>query len=181
MESNNKEYRNTATGDSNKELIDILENLLPQNSTLLVLGIGSGRDITILSEKYKVTGSDFSKLLLAFFGKSNPNVELLNLDPVELSTDKKFDCVFSNKVLNQMDEEDFSKSLSNQYKLINENGLLVHSFWSGEKEENHHGLKWVYYTEEKLKDLIPEEFKIIDIKTYRQNLNYDSLCLVLKK
>lgn len=181
MESNNKEYRNTATGDSNKELIEIVENILPQNSTLLVLGIGSGRDITILSEKYKVTGSDFSKLLLTFFAKSNPNIELLNLDPVELSTENKFDSIFSNKVLNQMDEEDLNKSLSNQYKILNENGLIFHSFWSGQKEENHHGLKWVYYTEEKLKGLVPEQFKIIDIKNYKQNLDYDSLCLILKK
>ena len=181
MESNNKEYRNTATGDSNLQLINILKDNLPFGSTLLVLGIGSGKDLKVLSENYQVTGSDFSKLLLNMFSNANPEIELLNLDPVEAQTDKKFDCIFSNKVLNQMDEEDLIKSLLNQLNLLNENGLAIHSFWTGQKEENHHGLKWVYYTEEKLQTLIPEGFAIVDIKTYKQNIDHDSLCIILKR
>lgn len=177
----NKEYRNTTIGYPNKSLYNVVDENLPQNSTLLILGIGNGKDIKYFSDKYTVTGSDFSKLLLSAFNKANPQLDLITLDPVELNTKRTFDCIFSNKVMNQMDEDDFVISLNNQVRLLNENGMAIHSLWSGNGNENHHGLTWVYYTEEKLKSLIPKSFEIIKISTYKQNIDTDSLVVVLKK
>lgn len=176
-----KEYRNTSTGNDSTALINILKKYLPEKSSLLLIGIGSGKDLAMLSNYYNVTGSDFSKLLLTIYHDSNPDADLIVLDPVELNTDRKFDSVFSNKVLHQMAESDLADSLQNQAKLLNGGGFAIHSFWSGTKEEDHHGLKWVYYTEESLSRLIPEEFEIIEIKTYKDRIDHDSIFILLKK
>jgi cyclopropane fatty-acyl-phospholipid synthase-like methyltransferase len=177
----NKEYRNTSTGNDSKALISILKKYLPEKSSLLLIGVGSGKDFSLLSKHYNVTGSDFSKLLLTVYQNFNPDADLVTLDPVELDTDRKFDSIFSNKVLHQMTESDLVSSLNNQGKLLNSDGLAIHSFWSGNKEEDHHGLKWVYYTEESLSRLIPADFKIIEIKTYKDRIDHDSICILLKK
>lgn len=180
MNKNNKEFRNTATGNSSFALQNRVKTIIPEQSSLLLLGIGSGKDLKFLSQYYKVTASDFSRLLLTMYQKEYPETDFLNLDPVELETERKFDSIFSNKVLSQMNEEDLLLSLNNQLNLLNENGIAIHSFWSGNKQENHHGLTWVYYTEEKLQSLIPSQFEVIDINTYKQNLMHDSLYIVLK-
>ena len=175
------EYRNTSTGEDGSRLITILQNHLPESSSLLLLGIGSGGDFRLLSNYYNVTGSDFSKLLLSVYQKSHPDSDLLVLDLIELDTERKFDCIYSNKVLHQMSETDFSQSLHNQLKILNTGGYIIHSFWCGNREEDHHGLKWVYYTEETLAKQIPTEFEIIGINTYKDKIDHDSLYVLLRK
>ena len=105
-----KEYRNTSTGQDGSELVKKLKNHLPENSSVLLLGMGSGRDYRLLANYYKVTGSDFSKLLLNVYQKSQPDSDLITLDLIELETVRKFDCVYSNKVLHQMSETDLQKA-----------------------------------------------------------------------
>lgn len=178
---NRNEYVNTSTGQDGTKLVKILKNFLSENSSVLLLGIGSGRDIGLLSENYKVTGSDFSKLLINVYQTSNPNADLINLDLVELNTDRKFDAIFSNKVLHQMDEKDLKQSLQNQKKLLNDGGIVIHSFWTGIKTEDHHGLQWTYYTEESLAEQIPKEFEIVELKTFKEKIDHDSLYMILKK
>lgn len=178
---NNREFRNTSTGNDSSGLINILKKYLPEKSSLLLLGLGSGKDLVMLSKYFNVTGSDFSKLLLTVYQDSNPGADLIMLDPVDLNTKRKFNSVFSNKVLHQMTESDLICSFQNQIKLLNCGGFAIHSFWSGNKEEDHHGLKWIYYTEERLTRLIPDEFEIIEMKTYKDRIDHDSICVLIKK
>lgn len=180
MNKNNKEFRNTATGNSSFALQNRVTEILPEKSSLLLLGIGSGKDFEFLSKYFAVTASDFSRLLLTMFQQKHAEADLLNLDPIELETDRRFDSIFSNKVLNQMEEEDLVLSLNNQVKILNENGIAIHSFWGGNKQEDHHGLTWIYYTEEKIKNLIPPQFEVIEINTYKQSFEYDSFYIVLR-
>jgi len=177
----NKEFRNTSTGNDSTFLINTLKKHLKMESSVLLLGIGSGKDLSLLSNYFNVTGSDFSKLLLIVYQNSNPSADLITLDPIDLNTERKFDSVFSNKVLHQMTESDLVASLENQIKLLNGGGLAIHSFWSGSKVEDHHGLKWVYYTEESLSRLIPDEFEVLELSTYKEKIDHDSICLLLKK
>jgi trans-aconitate methyltransferase len=180
---NNKysEYRNTSTGNSNSKILSVLKNHLKLNSKLLQLGIGSGKDLELLSDLYKITGSDFSKLVLSLYQQLNPNADLLLLDPIELKTERKFDAIYSNKVLHQVDSSDLKLSLMNQLNLLNDNGIALHTFWSGNQTEDHHGLKWVYYTEDRLSKLIPEGFRILEMNTYIERFEHDSLYLLLEK
>lgn len=178
---NKNEFVNTSTGKDGTQLIKFLKNYLPEKSSVLLLGIGSGRDINLLSEYYNVTGSDFSKLLLNVFQKSNPNADLINLDLIELKTNRKFDAIFSNKVLHQMPEAELNKSLHNQLNLLNNNGFVIHSFWTGNKVEDHHGLQWTYYTEDSLIKQVPKEYKVLELETFKENFDHDSIYLILQK
>lgn len=175
------EFRNTSTGNDGSELIKLLNNYVPKSSTVLLIGMGSGRDFHNLSNYYNVTGSDFSKLLLSVYQKAHPDSDLITLDPIELETKRHFDAVYSNKVLHQMSEEELINSLQRQFQILNPGGYALHSFWTGNKEEDHHGLKWVYYTEEAITDLIPADFEIVEFKTYRERIDHDSLYIILKK
>jgi trans-aconitate methyltransferase len=181
MNKSKKEFRNTSTANSRVEYLKIVKNYLPKNSSLLLLGIGSGKEFEFFSELYSVTCADFSKLLLMMFQQKYPKNNFLNIDPVELNTNKTFDCIFSNKVLSQTDEKELVLSLQNQVKLLNDNGVAIHSFWQGEKEEDHHGLILNYYSKKKLKDLVPQQFEVLEINSYKQDLEEDSLFIVLKK
>lgn len=175
------EFRNTSTGNDGSELIKSLNNYVAKSSSVLLIGMGSGRDFQNLTNYYNVTGSDFSKLLLSVYQKAHPSADLITLDPIELETKRHFDAIYSNKVLHQMSEEELIQSLQRQLQILNPGGYALHSFWSGNREEDHHGLKWVYYTEEAISDLIPAEFEIIELKTYKERIDHDSLYLILKK
>ena len=63
----------------------------------------------------------------------------------------------------------------------NDGGVLFHSFWYGDKVEEMHGLLFTYYTEETLKQLIGDEYRILEMKQYTEMEDADSLCLVLQK
>lgn len=175
------EYIAMNKGYDGKELIEILKNNLKVGSSILELGIGLGKDLDILSKTYRATGSDFSSLFLSLYQKDHPNADLLLLDAVELNTKHKFDCVYSNKVLHHFSREDLIDSFNKQLKILNDGGLIFHSFWNGNKEENHHGLRVIYYTIENMKKIIPSEFEIIEMETYKEIKNDDSLYIILKK
>lgn len=176
-----KEYRNTSTGQDGTKVIEILKNHLAENSSLLVIGLGSGRDLEMLSKNYKVTGSDFSKLLLAMYKKDNPETDVIVLDPADPISERTFDGIYSNKVLHQMDEDEFANSLKKQLSLLKTGGIVIHSVWSGFKEENHHGLKWTYYTEDQLTKVITDGYEIVELSSYKENIDYDSLYMILRK
>jgi len=180
-ENNINEYINMALGYDGRELIEILKLHLKSGSTVLELGMGPGKDLDILAETYKVTGSDFSSLFIELYQKTHPEADLLRLDAVKLDTDRTFDCIYSNKVLHHITQDDLEKSFEQQLRILNKDGIAFHSFWFGDKEENHHGLRFIYYTQEILKKLIPSDFEIIEISRYLELKKDDSLYVVLKK
>jgi cyclopropane fatty-acyl-phospholipid synthase-like methyltransferase len=178
---NINEYINMSMGYDGKELIEKLRLYLKPGSTLLELGMGPGKDLDILAETYKVTGSDFSTLFIDLYRKSNPEADLLRLDAIELKTDRKFDSIYSNKVLHHIKEDELEESFKNQLKILNEEGLIFHTFWLGDKEENHHGLRFIYYTHEKLMKLIPDSFELIKSEEYGELKENDSFYVILRK
>ena len=70
-EENVQEYIQMADGYDGKALIDRLWRFLPDGSTVLEIGMGPGKDLDILREKYVVTGSDSSDVFLEFI-QENP-------------------------------------------------------------------------------------------------------------
>jgi trans-aconitate methyltransferase len=93
------------------ELYDVLVNHLKEDSSLLELGSGPGNDIDYLKQKYSVTGSDLSDEFLLRNKKRHQNLPFIKLNAVSISTDHKFDCLFSNKVLHHLTLEELEKSL----------------------------------------------------------------------
>ena len=181
------EYIEMAEGYDGKELIEHLRDYLPKNSTVLELGMGPGKDLDILKKYYQVTGSDFSKHFLDIYKEKHQesDVDLILLDARKLDVDRKFDCIYSNKVLYHLTEEELIESLRRQEYLLTEEGLILHSFWEGNKKEKFKGTNYVYYTKKRLIEIINTHFtdvyKILEIEYYKEMKEKDSIFFILKK
>ncbi len=178
-----EEYVEMAKGFDGAQLIDMLRSYLPAGSSVLELGMGPGVDLDILARTYEVVGSDYSQLFLDRYRKSHPGADLLLLDATAPETDRRFDCIFSNKVLHHLTREELRVSLEAQADLLNAAGLAIHSFWHGDKEDElMQGLRFVYYTEQALIDLVSDAgFEIIELKKYAEMEPEDSIVVLLRK
>lgn len=172
---NIEEYIKMAEGYDGRELIEILKKYLPENSSVLELGTGPGKDLEILSKVFIVTGSDNSQTFLDRYKKRNKTTNLVLLNAVTMDLDRKFDCIYSNKVLHHLNREELIESLIMQSKVLNSNGILFHTLWYGDKEEKFSGLRFVYYTEETFRKIDGNEYEILDLKRYSEMEKDDSL------
>jgi trans-aconitate methyltransferase len=125
-EKNVQKYIEMAEGFDGRELIEALKKHLPHAASVLELGMGPGKDYEILSQFFQVTGSDSSQVFLDRYKKKNPAANLLLLDAVTLDTEQRFDCIYSNKVLQHLTREQLAQSLHRQSKVLNSNGILFH-------------------------------------------------------
>ena len=97
-------------GYDGAELIKILHKHLPENSTVLEIGIEPGKDMDILKKSYAVTGLDGSRVFLDKYKETHQDTDLLLLHAVTMETDRTFDCIYSNKVLHHLTKENLKKS-----------------------------------------------------------------------
>ena len=176
------EYIQMASGYDGVKLIEILRKYLPDQSTVLEMGMGPGVDLDILKKYYAVTGSDNSNLFLEKYkNRDKSNTDLILLDAVTLHTGRKWDGIYSNKVLHHLTKDDLRKSLSRQKEILNWNGILFHSFWKGDKTENFEELFFQYYEMKELEDMVKDYYDILELKTYMEMEKDDSIYAVLKK
>jgi cyclopropane fatty-acyl-phospholipid synthase-like methyltransferase len=160
-----QEYIRMSEGYDGSELIKVLKKHLPSGSSVLELGMGPGKDLDILRESYRVTGSDNSHKFLDIYREKNKHVDLLFLDAVTLHTDRRFDCIYSNKVLIHLSGEQLKLSFDRQRKILHPGGLLLHSFWYGESEEFFNGLRFNYLTEDVLLKIVEPSYEVLEIKS----------------
>lgn len=175
------EYIQMAEGYDGRELIAVLKSHLPAGSSVLELGMGPGKDLDLLAQTYAVTGSDSSSVFLDLYREKHPSADLLKLDAVTLSTERTFDCIYSNKVLHHVPRSDLHRSFSRQRMLLIEGGLLMHSFWYGSTDEEFEGLLFVYYTEDALLDIIGPGFEVVAMERYTEMEEKDSFYVLLRK
>jgi len=180
-QKNINQYLKMAEGYDGRDLITVLKKYLPADSTVLELGMGPGKDLDILAVDYDVTGSDNSNIFLEMYRKQNPEADLLKLDAVTLETDRKFDCIYTNKVLHHLTKADLVRSLLRQKALLAEKGLLMHSFWLGDKDEEFEGLRFVYYMENELIKLTESKFTILETDRYKEMEPDDSFYILMQK
>ncbi len=175
-------YNKMMVGYDNSFIINEVKAVLPIGATLLELGIGTGIDLISLSKFYQVIGSDNSHHFINDF-KKKCNLDIIMLDAVTVEINKKFDCIYSNKVLQHLTKEDFIKSLINQSKHLNGNGLIFATLWVGDYKEEFEmdgQLRFVYYNENILRQIIPKELTIRKFIYYSEFEEKDSLLLVLQ-
>ena len=134
-ESGVEAYIEMAKGYDGALLIEGLAEYLPAGSSVLELGMGPGVDLDILAQRYEVTGSDSSRLFLDRYRERHPEADLLLLDARTLETERRFDCIYSNKVLHHLSAEELHESLVAQAGLLRPEGIAMHSFWWGDKED----------------------------------------------
>lgn len=175
------EYIKMCQGIDGKELIDVLRIHLKEESTVLELGMGPGNDLNLLKKYYIVTGSDNSQVFLDMYKENNEDIELLFLDAITINTEKKFDCIYSNKVLQHLTKKELYQSIERQKEVLRDEGLLFHTFWRGNSEEIYDGLRFVYYEKEELIKIFQSFFRVIDINYYSEQEDKDSIYIILMK
>lgn len=181
IEKNVKEYIEACEGLDGKKLIELLNKHLKPNSTVLELGMGAGKDLDILNKTYSATGSDNSQIFLDKYKPHNPNADLILLDALTLETERNFDCIYSNKVLHHLSKKDLDKSFKRQSRILNDKGLLFHSFWYGIEENTFQDLHFTQYKVEDLKQFYINYFEVIEFGFYEEMLENDSFYMILKK
>jgi cyclopropane fatty-acyl-phospholipid synthase-like methyltransferase len=175
------EYIRLAKDVNGGELIKKLKKVLPLNSTLLEIGSGPGTDWNILNKDYKVVGSDNSNEFLSHLISENPKGNFIELDAVTLSTEDKFDGIYSNKVMHHLKDNELTDSVNRQFNVLNANGIICHSFWKGEGSEIFKELFVNYHTMDSLKVFFENHFKILLIEEYAEFEDGDSILLIGKK
>lgn len=176
-----EEYIKLAEGVNGRQLIEKLKNYLSPKSLLLEIGSGPGTDFQILKNDYRVIGSDYSTEFLNRLKNTYEKDEFLHLDAITLKTDKKFDGIYSNKVLQHLTEEELKSSIQKQVDILKPNGIICHSFWKGEGSEVFKGLFVTYQTDESIRKLFKEFFEILLLNEYQEFDDGDSLLLIGKK
>jgi trans-aconitate methyltransferase len=181
VQDNVDEYIAMAEGYDGRELIEVLKRHLPPSSTVLELGMGPGADLDLLAETYRATGSDVSPLFLDRYRAAHPEADLLLLDAATLDTDRRFDAIYSNKVLIHLTRERVRVSLRRQAELLNDGGLLLHSFWYGDQDQAFSGLRFVQYDEASFARLVGPEFEIVEAQRYAEMEEGDSIYFLMRK
>ncbi len=176
-----KEYIAAAQGFDGQRLIQKLHKFLPSGSTVLEIGSGPGTDFQLLKKAYSVVGSDFSEQFIAHLEKKNPNDLFLHLDAETLQTDKKFDAIYSNKVLQHLTNDGLKNSISRQKDILKPEGIICHSFWKGEGDEIFKGMLVNYQTSGSIKEMFQKDFKLLIPEEYAEFEEGDSLLVIGKK
>lgn len=173
-------YIKMAEPYNGKVLVDQVNKNLPAGSTILELGMGPGKDMMMLEENYLVTGSERSEIFLELYRNKHPDADLLLIDASSIEIDRTFDCIYSNKVLHHLKEEELHESLSQQIKILNTGGMVIHSFWEGNREEVLSGLTFRYYQPAQLDEVFSRYFHIQDIEVYSEIYPDDSIWIMGK-
>jgi len=177
---NVKTYIQMCEGYDGINIYQLLSKHLPAKSTLLELGSGAGLDIEYLKKKYSVTGSDLSDEFLKICKEKHPDITFLKLNALKLEVDKKYNCIYSNKVLHHLTEKELKQSLNQQMKILIANGLIAHSFWLGEENQEMNGLLFTYYKKDHLLSIISETFEVLSTLSYKELEEDDSLFVIAK-
>lgn len=174
-------YLAMAEGYDGRELIPTLRRYVPDGAAILELGMGPGKDVALLSVHYQVTGSDRSAVFVERYRAAHPDADVLLLDAVTLDTDRRFDAIYSNKVLYHLSRDEMRQSLASQAAVLRDGGIAFHTLWIGEGDDEMEGLRFVYYTEKTLADLVGPVWEILLTQRYTEMDADDSLIVVLRK
>lgn len=174
------EYIQLAKNNSSG-LINKLKTYLPQGSSLLEIGSGPGTDFQILKKDYQVIGSDFSEDFLGHLRTNNPKDEFLNLNAISLDTNKVFAGIYSNKVLQHLSDQGLKSSIKRQVGILQDGGIICHSFWKGEGDEIFKGMLVNYQNVATLEKLFSEQYEILTLEEYAEFDAGDSILLIAQK
>jgi len=177
---NVEDYIDMAKGFNGEDLISVLKQYLVKDSSVLEIGMGPGVDYELLSEYFNVLGTDFSPIFIERYKSMHPDANVCILNAITMDIDQKFDGIYSNKVLMHFEKNEMIASLVKQKKMLNNGGIMVHSLWKGTTTEAYDGLRFVYYTEEILRDCLEGHFEILEIQSYKEMEEDDSIFIVLR-
>ena len=108
------------------EIKEIVLSLNGNFSSVLELGCGNGK----LTQKLPINftnyvGVDFSDGLLAQYRETHPDLELCLYDASKYQTNKTFDLIFSNGLVQYLKKPELEELISNSFRHMNEGGNLL--------------------------------------------------------
>lgn len=182
MEWSEKEvndYEKMLEDYDNSFIISIFKKYIPKNIDVLELGCGTGKDYLSLKNEYNILPSDFSSEFVKKMNEKYDDVAI-KLDAKKIEIDRKFDCIFSNKVLNVFNDSEMKESFKNQHDKLKTNGLVFHTLWFGNEEYGQNKDYCNYINEHRLRNVIGDNFEIIHKDIYTELEENDSLVLIAK-
>jgi trans-aconitate methyltransferase len=180
-EKNVDQYIEMAEGYDGRELVDRLRRHVDDGASVLELGMGPGKDLDLLREHYAAVGSDVSRIFLDRYKQQHPDAEVIELDAALFDTDRHFDAVYSNKVLQHLTRAELEQSLERQADQLLPGGVLLHSFWVGDDEDHEMGVLSTNWTEDTLKARTPSRLEVVETERYREFEDGDSLVVVWRR
>jgi len=115
------------------------------------------------------------------YKSQHPNADVIVLDAVDIKTDRRFDGIYSNKVLQHLPKPIAAKSIEAQNRVLRPNGIALHSLWHGDSADEHHGLLFQQYTIDTFSDLVANYFDIVESTRHTEVEADDSLYFVLRR
>jgi len=175
------EFIKMAEGYDGRELIEILRSDVPSGSSVFDFGMGPGKDLALLQPYFQATGSDRSAVFVDRVRALESSADALVLDAVDMDTERRFDAIYSNKVMQHSSRQDAARSLAAQHRILNAGATALHSLWFGDKLEEHHDLLFRQHTAEGFSKLLYEQFEVLGSEPYAEMAADDSLCVVLRR
>ncbi|MGE5373705.1 MAG: class I SAM-dependent methyltransferase [Bacteroidota bacterium] len=145
-----------ASRTRNSEDIRLLDDLiyrLPRNAIVLDAGCGAGIPVTrILSERFEVTGVDFSEAQIELAKKNIPQASFICRDMTRLDeTDGTFDAICCYYAIIHIPREEHQPVLLNFYRMLKPGGLGLFCLGAenlvGDIDENYFGtpMYWSHF------------------------------------
>jgi ubiquinone/menaquinone biosynthesis C-methylase UbiE len=108
-------------------LLDDFVERLPANASVLDAGCGAGVPIAqMLSERFKVTGVDFSEAQIELAKRNIPAAEFICVDMTKLDfPDNSFDGICSYYAIIHIPREEHESLLKDFYRFLKPNGLAL--------------------------------------------------------
>ncbi len=161
----------------NSFVISKFSNYISRDLKILELGMGPALDYENLREKYDITVSDTSTAFIEMFNEKY-NEAALNICIKDIEVDETYDCIYTNKVLQVLTDAEMKESFINQYRTLNDDGIIFHCIWIGDGYEE---CTSNYTSISKLKEMTAGLFTIEEIITYSEMEEGDSIILIARK
>lgn len=157
----------------------ILRSYLKKGASVLNIGLNNGKDYEVLGEWYDVVCIESSKFFIDIYNPERKMMQIYHGDDVKLDFNRKFDCIFTNRLINRFTKDELKESLQNQLDLLEADGKSFHLFYEGEGELLLGGVALNLYNQEVLKEIIPSGFEIVKFTKYLLDNRFSYM--ILKK
>lgn len=154
---------------SMEEHWDVFTELLEDNSSILDLGCGSGRDSAyFISRGFDVTALDGSENMCNL-ASIHIGQEVLHMEFEDIDFEEVFDGVWANASLHHVPSNDIEEILDKVVKGLKKDGIMYMSFHYGEEEGLEEERYYTNYNTKTLKGLIArfEKLELIGIRKSR--------------
>jgi len=173
----------------NSYIMNEFKKRIDNSKKILELGSGPGKDYEILAKDYDIIGSDYSDTFLKMLRRKFNQGRFLKINALTMDTDKKFDVIFSNKVLHHLSPGHLAHSLERQYETLNPGGILFHTMWKGNNAESAKKTKEksipdIRYQQNDIDKIISDihyKFILLEFIVYKELKKDDSFIMVMKK